>query len=143
MEFEEEFFASPAREGGFGRCGGRELKTRMERHICDKLSMSGVPHSHRPRRFEIKLQGDRVASYSPSIVLRGRGREGKTSVIEVLASAEGSHAEKIKAFHSIYNQDFYVMLIAPEEVLKEVDSGSIDAGIPPSEIDDLVNRLVE
>ncbi len=143
LEFEEGFFASQAKGAEFGRCGGRELQSRMEREICDKLSRSGVPHSHRPRRFEVKLDGNRVASYSPSIVLRGRGREGKTVVIELLSSAEELRAKKLRAFHELYRQDFYVMCIAAESVLAQLDGRGMDAGIPPTEVDDLINRLAE
>ena len=67
---------------GFGRCGGRLLGSKLEQTLCDRLSQSGVAHSHSPRHFEVRLQEGQVAAYAPMIVLRGRGREGKSVVIE-------------------------------------------------------------
>ena len=67
---------------GYGRCGGRMLGSALEQTICDRLGQAGVAHSHSPRHFEVNLQEKQVAAYAPMIVLRGRGREGKSVVVE-------------------------------------------------------------
>src|SRR5690606_7530504 len=60
----------------FGRCGGRPILHAIERNICDRLTDLGVAHSHRPRHFEVRLEDESLAAFAPTMVLRGRGREG-------------------------------------------------------------------
>ena len=71
---------------GFGHCGGRLLRSKMEAEICRALNDFGVAHAHNPRHFEIKLNDEKLAAFSPDIVLRGRGREGKAVVFEAIES---------------------------------------------------------
>ncbi len=143
FESEEDLFVTPEPGKEYGRCGGRPLKSLMEKHICDRLSALGVAHSHAPRRFEVKVGGDKVAAYSPCIVLRGRGREGKTMVIEVLATANELQVKKIEAFRALYQSEFYVILLAPATVLENLSFSVFDEPVLPSEIEGLVGRLAE
>ncbi len=143
FEFEEDFFVAPEPGQTFGRCGGRPLKSMMEKRICDRLSSSGVAHSHAPRRFEVRVDGDRVAAYSPCMVLRGRGREGKTTVIEVLAEVDEVHVKKLEAFRKLYESEFYVILLAPATVLEKLSFSAFDEPVLPSEIENLVGRIAD
>src|SRR5262245_31224622 len=102
-----------SRGAGFGRCGGRVLSSRIEQTVCDKLSRAGVTHSHSPRHFEVQLEDEAVAAYAPMVVLRGRGREGKTVVIEAAGEAHGLTLRKIAAFRRRLGPEFYVIFVAP------------------------------
>jgi len=128
---------------GFGRCGGRLLGSRLEQTLCDRLSQAGVAHSHSPRHFEVRLEEESVGAYAPMIVLRGRGREGKSVVIEAADEAESSILRKVVAFRSQYGQEFYVILVATEEVLDEVALAAYDEACSQNSVNTLIARLAE
>ena len=128
---------------GFGRCGGRVLSTLIEQSLCDKLSRAGVTHSHSPRHFEVQIDDKQVAAYAPMIVLRGRGRAGKTVVIEAADDTDPVTLEKIMAFRRKFGQEFYVVFVAPEEVLDDIPLDSHDESCATTDLDTLVGRLVD
>lgn len=128
---------------GFGRCGGRLLGSALEQRICDQLSRAGVAHSHSPRHYEVTLENDKVGAYAPMIVLRGRGREGKSVVLEAAEQTDTPILRKVAAFRKHYGQEFYVILAAPEEVLEEVPLASYDESCATTDIPALVARLAE
>lgn len=128
---------------GFGRCGGRMLSSRVERQLCDMLSREGVAHSHSPRHFEIKLEDDSMAAYAPMIVVRGRGREGKTIVIEALDQIEPSLLQKVRAFRKLYGLEFYVSFVGSEELLDEVPIDVYDESTVVQNVAALVSRLAD
>jgi hypothetical protein len=128
---------------GFGRCGGRLLGSRLEQSLCDRLSQAGVAHSHSPRHFEIRFKEDQVAAYAPMIVLRGRGREGKSVVIECAEERTAPILRKVTAFRAQYGQEFYVILVAPDEVLDEVEIASYDESCAAVNVNTLISRLAE
>lgn len=140
---EEDYFVVPREGETFGRCGGREILSKMEKRVCDKLSESGVAHCHRPRRFEVRVDGKSIAAYSPCIALRGRGREGKTAILEVMAEVDAAHVAKLQAFRKLYEAEFYVTLVAPGQVLDELPRDCFDESVLPSELGSLVARLAE
>lgn len=142
-ESEEDYFVVPQPGETFGRCGGREITSKMEKRVCDKLSDAGVAHCHRPRRYEVKVDDKAIAAYSPCIALRGRGREGKTAILEVLADADAAHVSKLQAFRKLYEAEFYVTLVAPGHVLDVIPRDSFDEAVLPSELGSLVARLAE
>ncbi|MCB9880620.1 MAG: hypothetical protein H6832_13685 [Planctomycetes bacterium] len=142
-ESEEDYFVTPAPGETFGRCGGREITSRMEKRVCDKLSDAGVAHCHRPRRYEVKVEDTKMAAYSPCIALRGRGREGKTSILEVMADVDIAHVRKLQAFRRLYEAEFHVTLVLPGHVLDEIERDSFDEAVMPSELGSLVARLAE
>ena len=142
-ESEEDYFVAPEPGESFGRCGGRAIASKMEKRVCDKLSEAGVAHCHRPRRYEVKVDDKAIAAYSPCIALRGRGREGKTAVLEVLAHADALHVNKLQAFRKLYESEFYVTLVAPGHVLDKITRNSFDEAVLPSELGSLVARLAE
>lgn len=144
----------------FGRCGGREIISRLEREVCDRLTTLGVTHSHRPRHFEVTLggvgpevdlsdakavaaAGGTLGAYAPEMVLRGRGREGKTVVVETLEHADDPKLDKIRAFRRQYGAEFYVCLVAPEEVLDEVHFDTYDEAAATTDLHTLVGRLAD
>lgn len=131
------------RGAGFGRCGGRVLSTLIEQSLCDKLSRVGVTHSHSPRHFEVQIDDKQVAAYAPMIVLRGRGRAGKTVVIEAAAGADPITLGKISAFREKLGQEFYIVFVAPEEVLDDIPLGAYDESCATTDLDTLVGRLVD
>ncbi len=143
VESEEDYFVSPDPGADYGQCGGRSLKSLMEKRICDKLSWQGVAHCHRPRRYEVRVEDNQTAAYSPCMVLRGRGREGKISIVEVLAGTDHVHARKLQAFRRIYEAEFYLILVAPGAVVDEMPTDAYDEAVLPSEIGSLVARLAE
>ncbi len=128
---------------GYGRCGGRLISTHLEQTICTALSSAGVIHSHSPRHFEVRVENERVAAYAPMIVLRGRGREGKTVVIEAAAEKESATIGKIKAFRAQYALEFYVIFVAPEGVVDEVSPLVYDECAGTDELVTLINRLAD
>jgi hypothetical protein len=128
---------------GFGRCGGRMLSSKVERQLCDLLSREGVAHSHSPRHFEIKLADDTMAAYAPMIVVRGRGREGKTIVIEALDQIEPALLEKVRAFRKHYGLEFYVSFVGSEELLDEVPVDAYDESTVVQNVSALVSRLAD
>ena len=129
--------------GGFGRCGGRMLSNRLEQQLCNRLGIAGVVHSHSPRHYEIRLDESRVAAYAPMIVLRGRGREGKGVVIEAVEDAKASILTKVIAFREQYGQEFYVVLVADDDVLDEVPLSSYDESCSSTNVHTLIARLAE
>jgi hypothetical protein len=128
---------------GYGRCGGRLLGSRLEQTVCDRLGNAGVAHSHSPRHFEVSVDGARVAAYAPMIVLRGRGREGKSVVIEAADDVEASILKKVIAFRKQYGAEFYVILVAPDDVLDEVELAAYDEACSATNIGTLISRLAE
>ena len=128
---------------GFGRCGGRLLGSRVEQSLCDGLSRHGLAHSHSPRHFEVRLGETAVAAYAPQVVLRGRGREGKSVVIEASEAVDRAILDKIVAFRRQYGSEFYIIFVAPEEVLDRVALGAYDESCTTNDLDTLISRLAE
>lgn len=128
---------------GFGRCGGRLLSNRLEQQLCHRLGIAGVVHSHSPRHYEIRYDDSRVAAYAPMIVLRGRGREGKGVVIEAIEEPKAAILKKIIAFRAQYGQEFYVILVASDEVLDEVALAAYDESCSSTNVHTLIARLAE
>lgn len=128
---------------GFGRCGGRMLGSRLEQVLCDKLSQAGVAHSHAPRHFEVTLGEKQVGAYAPMVVLRGRGREGKSVVIEACEEREAPIMRKVVAFRAQYGPEFYVIMVAAEEVLDHVPLAAYDESCSTTSVHALVSRLAE
>ncbi len=126
-----------------GRCGGRILGSKLEQQVCDLLSGSGVTHSHSPRHFEVRIDDKAVAAYAPRIVLRGRGREGKSVVIETASAEMAAPYDKIAAFRRQYGAEFYVCFIAPEELLDEVPMSSYDEASSTVDMHTLISRLAD
>lgn len=128
---------------GFGRCGGRLLGSRLEQVLCDRLSNAGVAHSHAPRHFEVRLEEKKVGAYAPMVVLRGRGREGKSVVIEATEQDDARILQKIVAFRAQYGQEFYVILVAAEDVLGSVPLAAYDESCSTGSVHALISRLSE
>jgi hypothetical protein len=128
---------------GYGRCGGRMLGSTLEQTICDRLGQAGVAHSHAPRHFEVALQEKQVAAYAPMIVLRGRGREGKSVVVEAAESLKNPILPKIVAFRRQYGQEYYVIFVAPDDVLDEVALATYDEACAETDVNTLISRLAE
>jgi len=143
LGFEEEMIAPPVKGQTYGRCGGRPLKSPLEQRLCQRLSQAGVAHSHAPRRYEVEIEGGRLAAYSPGLVLRGRGREGKTSIIDAVALWDETTVQKIDAFRRHYSAEFYTILVAPSDIVAKLPESSYDEILLPGEIDALVARLSE
>jgi hypothetical protein len=112
---------------GYGRCGGQ----------------AGVAHSHSPRHFEVSLQEKQVAAYAPMIVLRGRGREGKSVVVEASDNHGDPMLAKIVAFRRQYGQEYYVIFVASDDVLEEVELATYDEACAATDINTLISRLAE
>ena len=129
--------------GGFGRCGGRSLASRTEQHLCHRLGIAGVVHSHSPRHYEVRYTEGRVAAYAPMIVLRGRGREGKGVVIEAVEEANAPILRKIVSFRAQYGQEFYVILVGTDEVLDEAPLAAHDESCSAINVNTLIARLAE
>jgi hypothetical protein len=133
-----------ARTGtAYGRCGGRILSSRIEQSVCDMLSRAGVTHSHAPRHFEVRYEDGKVAAYAPMIVLRVRGREGKTIVIEAADRIDAGTLTKIQAFRRQYGLEFYVCVIAPEEILDDVPVSTYDESATSDFAQTLISRLAD
>ena len=128
---------------GYGKCGGRMLGSSLEQSVCDRLGQAGVAHSHSPRHFEVSVQEKQVAAYAPMIVLRGRGREGKSVVIEAVDDLKNPILPKIVAFRRQYGQEYYVILIATDEVLDEVQLATYDEACATTDVNTLIARLAE
>lgn len=127
----------------YGRCGGRILSSQIEQTVCDMLSRSGVTHSHAPRHFEVRYEDGSVAAYAPMIVLRVRGREGKTVVIEAADRIDEGTLTKIRAFRRQYGSEFYLCMIAPEDVLDEIPISAYDESSTTEFAQNLVSRLAD
>ncbi len=128
---------------GFGRCGGRLLSSKLEQELCNRLGISGVVHSHSPRHYEVRLSETQVAAYAPMVVLRGRGREGKGVVIEAIEDASAPILRKIVAFRSQYGQEFYVILVATDDVLDDIPLAAFDESCASTNVNTLIARLAE
>jgi hypothetical protein len=128
---------------GYGRCGGRMLGSTLEQTICDRLGQAGVAHSHSPRHFEVNLQEKQVAAYAPMIVLRGRGREGKSVVVECAEDCTNPILAKVVAFRRQYGQEYYVIFVAPDEVLDDIELATYDEACSATNINTLISRLAE
>lgn len=128
---------------GFGRCGGRLLSSRLEQSLCNRLGIAGVVHSHSPRHYEVRYPEGQVAAYAPQIVLRGRGREGKSVVVEAIEEADAPILRKVIAFRAQYGQEFYVILVAADEVLDEVPVAAYDESCSATNVNTLIARLAE
>ncbi len=129
--------------GGFGRCGGRSLSNRLEQQLCHRLGIAGVVHSHSPRHYEIRYEDGKVAAYAPMVVLRGRGREGKGVVIEAIEDPKAAILRKIVAFRGQYGTEFYVILVATDEVLDGVPLAAYDESCSSTNVNTLIARLAE
>lgn len=140
---DDELLLHGGASGGFGRCGGRPLTSRLEQTLCDLLSTQGVTHSHSPRHFEVQIGEKSVAAYAPMIVLRGRGREGKTVVIEACEELDGYPLDKVVAFRSRYGIEFYIYFVAPEEVLDDVPVQAYDESSTTTDARTLISRLAD
>lgn len=142
-----------ARAARFGRCGGRPLLTELEREVCDRLTGAGVAHSHRPRHFEVRLEDETLAAFAPTMVVRGRGREGKVLVIEPIEAAEAkakqkgdpheSTVQKIQAFRKLHGTEFFVTVIAPEATLDELPFDLANEMLATTDLYALIGRLAD
>ena len=128
---------------GYGRCGGRLLSSQLEQDVCTLLSNAGLTHSHSPRHFEVPVTEDSVGAYAPLIVLRGRGRGGKTVVIECADEIDESIQEKIVAFRKKFGAEFYIIFIAPEEILDLIPLAAYDESAVTTDLGTLINRLAD
>lgn len=143
-EDDESLMSAGAGHGaGFGRCGGRILGSKLEQTLCDQLTGRGIAHSHSPRHFEVRVAEKSVAAYAPMIVLRGRGREGKTVVVEAIEDPAKGLLRKIQAFRSQYGSEFYVIFVAGEEELERVPLSAHDESCTTNDLGTLINRLAE
>ena len=102
-----------------------------------------MTHSHAPRHFEVSLDDAAKAAYAPMIVLRGRGRQGKTVVIEAAAGTDSVTLAKIGAFRARMGAEFYVIFVAPEEVLDDIPLTAYDESCTTNDLDTLVGRLAD
>jgi len=127
----------------FGRCGGRPILYSIEREVCDRLTHLGVAHSHRPRHFEVQFEDNSLGAYAPTMVLRGRGREGKTVIVEMAESLKSESLPKIRAFRAQYGLEFYICYVAPEEVLDGVPFDTYDEAATTDDVHTLVSRLAD
>lgn len=119
------------------------LSNRLEQQLCSRLSIAGVVHSHSPRHYEIRYEDTKVAAYAPMIVLRGRGREGKGVVIEAIEDPTAPILRKIVAFRQQYGQEFYVILVASDDVLDDVPVAAYDESCSATNVNTLIARLAE
>lgn len=135
--------ASPQPPQVFGRCGGRPLLTAVERDVCDRLTSLGVAHSHRPRHFEITLEDGSLAAFAPTMVVRGRGREGKTVLVETTELATDPNLDKVRAFRKQYGLEFYLSFVASEEILDQVPFDVYDEATEVLNLAALIGRLAD
>ncbi len=119
------------------------LSNRLEQQLCNRLGIAGVVHTHSPRHYEIRVDDTKVAAYAPMIVLRGRGREGKGVVIEAIEDAKAAILSKVISFRAQYGQEFYVIMVADDEVLDEVPLASYDESCSSTNVHTLIARLAE
>jgi hypothetical protein len=84
-----------------------------------------------------------LAAYAPTMVLRGRGREGKTVVVESAERAGEENLKKIRAFRSQYGLEFYLCFVAPEDVLDGVAFDTYDEAVATTDVHTLVSRLAD
>ena len=115
----------------------------LEQRICGMLSDAGLTHSHSPRHFEVPVTEDSVGAYAPLIVLRGRGRGGKTVVIECVEQVEKPVLDKIVAFRKKFGPEFYVIFVASEEVIDLIPLSAYDESSVTTDLGNLINRLAD
>jgi hypothetical protein len=89
------------------------------------------------------LTDESVAAYAPMIVVRGRGREGKTVVIEALDTVEPGLLDKVRAFRRLYGLEFYVSFVGTEELLDDVPVDAYDEATDVQNAVALVSRLAD
>lgn len=144
IDDDDDLMAHGGGGGGFGRCGGRLLSSKLEQNLCHRLGMAGIVHSHSPRHYEVRYDdGGRVAAYAPQIVLRGRGREGKSVVVEAVEDIKSPILRKIVAFRGQYGQEFYVIVVATDDVLEELPLATYDESCSTTNVNTLISRLAE
>jgi len=143
VDDDDDLMAHGGGGGGFGRCGGRLLSGKLEQNLCNWLGMAGIVHSHSPRHYEVRYDEGRVAAYAPQIVLRGRGREGKSVVIEAVEDTQSPILRKIVAFRQQYGQEFYLIVVATDEVLDELPLSIYDESCSTTNVNTLISRLAE
>ncbi|MCA8975668.1 MAG: hypothetical protein KDC98_13180 [Planctomycetes bacterium] len=144
IDDDDDLLAHGGGGGGFGRCGGRPLSSQLEQSLCNWLGMAGIVHSHSPRHYEVRYEQEgRVAAYAPQIVLRGRGREGKSVVIEAVEDPNSPILRKIIAFRGQYGQEFYVIVVATDEILDELPLAAYDESCSTTNVNTLIARLAE
>lgn len=128
---------------GFGRCGGRLLSSKLEQTLCNRLGIAGVVHSHSPRHYEVRYNEGQVAAYAPMVVLRG--------LAVAKARASSSRPSKRPPPRSCARssrsepstQEFYVILVAADEVLDEVPLAAYDESCSSTNVNTLIARLAE
>jgi|GEM_PF-5623929 len=125
-----------------GWCGGRSIKSSLEREICDLLSTKGIPHFHRPRRFQVALNKNYVGAYSPTIIIRGKGREGKTLVIEAIEELKPLQIKKIASFREIFSQDFFLVVITNEKCIKGLPTDIADDFFIKKDLQEFIERIL-
>ena len=121
----------------------RVLSSRLEQTICGLLSDAGLTHSHSPRHFEVPVTDDSVGAYAPLIVLRGRGRGGKTVVIECAEDVDDAILHKIVAFRKRFGAEFYIIFVAPEEIVDLIPLAAYDESSVTTDLGTLINRLAD
>ena len=125
-----------------GWCGGRSIKSHLEREICDLLSVKGIPHFHRPRRFQVKLKEGFVGAYSPTIIIRGKGREGKTLVIEAIEKVSQLQLKKIASFREIFSQDFFLVVITSLRCQETLPNDLADDYVLRKDLQEFIDRII-
>ncbi|MCR9244929.1 MAG: hypothetical protein NXI31_07845 [bacterium] len=144
VDDDDELMAHGGGGAGFGRCGGRLLSSKLEQNLCHRLGMAGIVHSHSPRHYEVRFEENgRVAAYAPQIVLRGRGREGKSVVLEGVEDPKSPILRKITAFRGQYGQEFYVIVVADDDVVDEIPLSCFDESCSTTNVNTLIARLAE
>ena len=125
-----------------GWCGGRSIKSPLEREICNFLSVKGIPHFHRPRRFQVTLNTNYVGAYSPTIIIRGKGREGKTLVIEAIEEIIPLQIKKIGSFREIFSQDFFLVVITNDKCINNLPENLADEFFNKKDLQEFIERIV-
>lgn len=75
--------------------------------------------------------------------MRGRGREGKSVVIEAVEDADAPILRKVVAFRAQYGQEFYIIFVANDDVLDEVTLTAYDESCAETNVNTLIARLAE
>ena len=71
------------------------------------------------------------------------GGEGKGVIIEAIEDAKASILTKVIAFREQYGQEFYITLVADDEVLDEVPLAAYDESCSSTNVHTLIARLAE
>ena len=77
------------------------------------------------------------------LALRAAEHGMKTVVIEAANELEASTLSKIAAFRRKLGIEFYVIFVAPEEVLDDIPLGAYDESCTTNDLDTLVGRLAD